>query len=52
MVKNATGGEKKSKAITMAMGMLQLQRGMAGMEVAMAVDYLKLLLEITHYSRF
>ena len=34
MVKNATGGEKKSKAITMAMGMLQLQRGMAGMEVA------------------
>jgi hypothetical protein len=34
MIKNATDAEKRSKAITMAMGLLQLQRGMAGMEVA------------------
>ena len=34
MIKNATDVEKRSKAITMAMGLLQLQRGMAGMEVA------------------
>ena len=33
MVKTATDGEKKSK-LTMAMGMLQMQRGMAGLEVA------------------
>ena len=34
MIKIATSGGEKSKAIAMAMGMLQIQRGMAGLGVA------------------